>query len=135
MLWKKKMSTRPADALKFLGPTKLMHWSLQDLLAISGEIGLLGSKCSDIWIQWRQSYPNHNFIKFLIKESSQAPQILRRFSVAELLPPAEREAFNPHRSLDIHPLYTEDCLDDNHIPKIKGFPRNAFMLLSLEENY
>jgi magnesium transporter len=35
--------------------------------------------------------------------------------------------------LDLHPLSIEDCLDENQIPKIEDFPRNAFIIFNTFE--
>ena len=35
--------------------------------------------------------------------------------------------------LDFHPLSIEDCLDENQIPKIEDFPRNAFIIFNTFE--
>jgi magnesium transporter len=44
--------------------------------------------------------------------------------------PTKEELSKLIESLDLHPLSSEDCFDENQIPKIDAFPRNTFILFN-----
>ena len=47
-----------------------------------------------------------------------------------LLETHQTGSFTFNRSLGLHPLAIEDCLDDDQIPKIEDYPNHAFILFN-----
>lgn len=75
---------------------------------------------------------------------SQTGNLLRKGSLIEALDsvkeggflwldydrPTEQELSTLIEPLGLHPLSIEDCTDENQIPKIEDYPRNAFLLFN-----